>query len=85
MSDSEFNAQQRRATVKRNGGTFRIPERSRPEGVGYQEHKNRYLVSAKLTPTNWDVLRAWLVSNNLNYNTGLNRLIATHPELEQHG
>ena len=85
MSDNEFNEQQRRASIKRNGGTFRIPERSRPEGVGYQEHKNRYLVSAKLTPTNWDVLRAWLVSNNLNYNTGLNRLIATHPELEQHG
>ena len=85
MSDSEFNEQQRRASIKRNGGTFRIPERSRPEGVGYQEHKNRYLVSAKLTQTNWEVLRAWLVSNNLNYNTGLNRLIATHPELEKHG
>ena len=85
MSDSEFNEQQRRASIKRNGGKFRIPERSRPEGVSYQAHKNRYLVSAKLTQTNWEVLRAWLVSNNLNYNTGLNRLIATHPELEKHG
>ena len=85
MSDSEFNEQQRRASIKRNGGKFRIPERSRPDGVSSQAHKNRYLVSAKLNPTNWDVLRAWLVSNNLNYNTGLNRLIATHPELEKHG
>jgi hypothetical protein len=38
-----------------------------------------------LTQTNWEVLRAWLVANNLNYNTGLNRLIATHPELQNHG
>ena len=84
MSDSEFNVNQQRSSIKRRGGSFRIPERSRPEGVSSTSYKNRYLVSAKLTQTNWEVLRAWLVANNLNYNTGLNKLVATHPDLINH-
>lgn len=74
MSDSEFNANQQRA--------FRIPKRSRPENVGYQAHKNRHLVSAKLSDVNWMNLRSFLVQTNRNYNSGLNYLIATHPELQ---
>jgi len=74
MSDNELNSNEQRKSSKRR----------RPEGVDYNAYKNRYLVSAKLTPTNWDVLRAWLVANKLNYNTGLNKLVATHPDLDPH-
>lgn len=74
MSDNELNAMEQRKSSKRR----------RPEGVDYHAYKNRHLVSAKLTQTNWDVLRVWLVANKLNYNTGLNKLVATHPELQDH-
>ena len=74
MSDNELNANEQRKSAKRR----------RPDGVGYNAFKNRHLVSAKLTQTNWDVLRVWLVANKLNYNTGLNKLVATHPELQDH-
>jgi hypothetical protein len=85
MSDSEFNSQQQgRAAQYRRAKRAPAKPVPCPSGVPINAHKNRHLVSAKLTETNWRVLRVWLVANDLNYNTGLNRLIATHPELENH-
>jgi hypothetical protein len=85
MSDSEFHSHQQNRAIRYRRAK-RAPEKPVPcpKGVSLTTHKNRHLVSAKLTATNWSVLRAWLVANDLNYNTGLNRLIATHPELENH-
>ncbi len=85
MSESEFNSQQQsRAAQYRRAKRAPSKPVPCPEGIGINAHKNRHLVSAKLTATNWRVLRAWLVANDLNFNTGLNRLVATHPELETH-
>ena len=84
MSDSEFNSQKQSAAQYRRAKRAPSKPVPCPEGVAINAHKNRHLVSAKLTATNWRTLRAWLVANNLNYNTGVNRLIATHPEVQNH-
>ena len=57
--------------------------RQRPEGVGYEAYRNRFKVYSKLTETNWLTFRAWCVANKHNYNSGLNYLIATHPEIQK--
>ena len=75
MSDNEFNANQARA--------FRIPERNRPEGVGYHQNKNRRLVSSKLTKINWMSFQDFLTKTDRGPNEAINYLIATHPELQE--
>ena len=74
MSDNEFNANQARA--------FRIPGRSRPDGVGYQSYKNRFRVSSKLTEVNWMAFRAFLAKTDRSPNDAINYLVATHPEVQ---
>jgi len=56
----------------------------RPRSVSAADWKNRHLVSAKLTPTNWTAVRALFVEKNFNFNSGINYLIATHPETKTH-
>tara|TARA_R100001594_G_scaffold66902_1_gene101203 strand:+ start:50 stop:268 length:219 start_codon:yes stop_codon:yes gene_type:complete len=53
----------------------------RPPGVDVQAWKNRYQVYGKLTEHNHDLFFKWCRKNNLNFNSGLNRLISSHPEL----
>ena len=79
MSDSERNTNQQRLAVGRRQA--RQPPMRRPPNVNENHWKNRHQVSAKLTEVNYLSLRSWLVTNNLNFNSGLNRLIHTHPEI----
>ena len=79
MSENEFNANQQRAYRKK-------PER-RPEGLSDEEWRrhvqltqNRMHVAAKLSKPNWMAFRAWIIKENHSFNSGINRLIATHPE-----
>ena len=53
----------------------------RPKGVTVNDWKNRYQVFAKLKPINMENFRKWTKKNNLNFSSGINRLIATHPEI----
>ena len=80
MSENEFNANQQRAYRKK-------PERS-PEGLTDKEWKtrvqftqNRFHVGAKLSKPNWMAFRAWMIKEDLSLNSGINRLIATHPDI----
>jgi len=59
----------------------RAKPQPRPEGVGYHQWKNRYQVFAKLKPINMENFRVWMKKHDLNVSSGLNRLIATHPEI----
>ena len=62
---------------------FTIPERKRPEGVGYHQYKNRRLVSAKLTEANYPLFISWCKAKNFSTQSGINYLIATHPETKK--
>ena len=80
MMEAEFNDNQRSQKVTR---------RARPYGMSdwqweadKEDNKNRFRLSAKLTEVNWHALINWEKKENLNHNSGLNRLIATHPELQ---
>tara|TARA_B100000287_G_scaffold202889_1_gene191553 strand:- start:865 stop:1113 length:249 start_codon:yes stop_codon:yes gene_type:complete len=82
MSESEFNDNQR----------SRIIRRRRPRGLSDAEwhsdkeaHKRRFRVASKLDEKTWLSFQGWLKANNLNYNSGLRRLISTHPELKDNG
>ena len=59
----------------------RATKQPKPEGVEANEWKNRYQVAAKLKPINMEIFRKWCSKNKFNFNSGLNRLIATHPEI----
>ena len=80
MSDNEFNANQQ---------SRRYVRRRRPPGLSNWEwesdkelHKSRNHVAAKLTDLNSFAFETYKKKHNLNNNSGLNRLIATHPELQ---
>ena len=53
----------------------------RPEGGTVNDWKNRYQVFAKLKPINMENFRKWTKKNDLNFSSGINRFIATHPEI----
>ena len=59
-----------------------IENNPNPEKITKNEWKNRYLVSGKLTPMNFQKFRNYCKKNNYNYNSGLNHLIANHPLLK---
>ena len=59
----------------------RAKPQPRPEGVKYHDWKNRNQVFAKLKPINMENFRVWMKKHDLNVSSGLNRLIATHPEI----
>ena len=59
--------------------------RQRPEGVSYQEWKNRNKVYSKLTDSNYANFMSWARKKNFNCNSGINYLIATHPEIKKNG
>ena len=59
----------------------RAKPQPKPEGVNYHDWKNRYQVAAKLKPINMENFRRWCKKNKFNFNSGINRLIATHPEI----
>ena len=78
--DAEFNDNQRSQKVTR---------RARPYGMSEwdwkiekEDIKNRWQVGAKLTEVNWHSLNNWCKKNKLSLNRGINKLIATHPELQ---
>ena len=79
MSEAEFNYNQQRAYRKK-------PDK-RPPGISDEDWKrqiyvtqNRMQVAAKLSRPNWMAFRAWLIKEELSMNSGINRLVATHPE-----
>lgn len=57
----------------------------RPEGIGTHEWKNRTRVGAKLTSINYSTFVRWCKTKNFNFNSGINYLIHTHPELKENG
>ena len=59
----------------------RAKPQPKPEGVKYHDWKNRFQVFAKLKPINMENFRVWMKKHDLNVSSGLNRLIATHPEI----
>jgi len=59
----------------------RAKPQPRPKGVKYHDWKNRNKVFAKLKPINMENFRKWCKTNDLNFSSGINRLIATHPEI----
>ena len=80
MSENEFNANQQRA--------YRKKPQQKPKGMSDEDWQrqvymtqNRHHVGAKLTEVNWTIFRAWCIKEKLNFNSGINRLIATHPEI----
>ncbi len=81
MMESEFNDNQRSKRIKRKIRPYGMHEwQWRAEKEGY---KNRWQVSAKLTEVNWHCLNDWCKNNNLSFNRGINKLIATHPDLQK--
>tara|TARA_R100000458_G_C8053260_1_gene99448 strand:+ start:51 stop:293 length:243 start_codon:yes stop_codon:yes gene_type:complete len=80
MSDSEFNEnEQAKAKLQRRKA------QSRPTGINPNVWKNRTLVNGKLTETNYINFLTWCKANNYNFNSGLNYLIHTHPDLNKDG
>jgi len=84
MSDNEFNANEQNRRNKRR-------RRERPPGLYNWEWeaekqvlKNRHFVGVKLTPANWHAFETYKKIHNLNNSSGLNRLVATHPDLQNH-
>ena len=80
MMDAEFNDNQRAQKVTR---------RARPYGksnwqwqADKERYKSRWQVSSKLTEVNLHSLNNWCKKNKLSLNRGINKLIATHPELQ---
>ena len=80
MMEAEFNDNQRAQKVTR---------RARPYGMSNWEwqadkeaNKSRWQVSSKLTEVNWHTFNNWCKKNDLSINRGINKLIATHPELQ---
>ena len=80
MMDTEFNDNQRSQKVTR---------RARPYGksnwawtADKESYKSRWQVSSKLTEVNWHSLNNWCKKHDLSLNRGINKLIATHPELQ---
>ena len=78
--ESEFND---------NQISQKITRRARPSGMtdwawasDVELHKSRYHVASKLRRENYLKLLAYEKEHNLNHNSGLNRLIETHPELQ---
>tara|TARA_R100000152_G_C6740171_1_gene163998 strand:- start:632 stop:871 length:240 start_codon:yes stop_codon:yes gene_type:complete len=66
-----------------------IKRRVRPSGMldwqwaaEVELHKSRYHVASKLKPDNFRKFIAWEKKHNLNHNSGLNRLIETHQDLQ---
>ena len=80
MMEAEFNDNQRSQKVTR---------RARPYGMSNWEwqadkeaNKSRWQVSSKLTEVNWHTFNNWCKKHDLSINRGINKLIATHPELQ---
>jgi len=80
--EAEFNDNQR---------SQRVTRRAKPMGMAdwqwrseVEAHKRRFHVGAKLKEPNWHIFKSWQKENNLSDNTGLNRLIETHPDLKNH-
>ena len=80
MSDNEFNANEQ-AKAKRK----RQKAQPRPAGIKQNVWKNRTLVNGKLTRSNYIKFDTWCTENNYNFNSGLNYLIQTHPDLNKDG
>ena len=80
MSDNEFNENEQ-AKAKRK----RQKAQPRPAGIKQNVWKNRTLVNGKLTQANYIIFLAWCRANNYNFNSGLNYLINTHPDLNKDG
>ena len=78
--ESEFND---------NQISQKITRRARPSGMtdwawasDVELHKSRYHVASKLKRNNYRKLLAYEKKHDLNHNSGLNRLIETHPDLQ---
>ena len=67
--------------IERRAKRARSTKQPKPEGVESNDWKNRYQVAAKLKPINMENFRRWCHKNDFNFNSGLNRLIATHPKI----
>lgn len=63
---------------------MRISREAREEGWSENEWKNRRLISVKLTPTNYSKMYSYMQARNLNWNSGVNHLLLTHPDLENY-
>ena len=79
MMEAEFNDNQRKKRVKRTKPPH-IPQEMWERDK--RLYKDRFYVAARLKEENWKKFMLWLKINNLNTNSGLNRLIQNHPDLQ---
>tara|TARA_R100000655_G_scaffold109288_1_gene163380 strand:+ start:56 stop:322 length:267 start_codon:yes stop_codon:yes gene_type:complete len=84
--DSEFNDNHWSDEITEKVARVR---RKRPEGLSQELweidkniYKNRRYVAARLSKENWHKFINWEKENNLNHYSGLNRLVETHPDLQ---
>ena len=55
----------------------------RPETVNTNDWKNRFRISAKLVQINYKAAFIFFTRNGWSWSSGINHLIATHPEIIQ--
>ena len=63
---------------------MRISREAREEGWSENEWKNRRLISVKFTPTNYSKMYSYMQAKKFNWNSGVNHLLLTHPDLENY-
>ena len=63
---------------------MRISREAREEGWSENEWKNLRLISVKLTPTNYSKMYSYMQAKKFNWNSGVNHLLLTHPDLENY-
>ena len=56
---------------------------TRPETVNTNDWKNRFRISAKLVKINYTSAFIFFTRNGWSWSSGINHLIATHPEIQQ--
>ena len=78
--ESEFNDNEASEKVTRRVRPFGMTDWAWASDV--ELHKSRYHVASKLKRKNYRKLLAYEKKHDLNHNSGLNRLIETHPELQ---
>ncbi len=61
----------------------RQPKTTRPDAISEQAWKNRTRVSCKLKSDIYADFFIYCQKNNFNFNSGVNHLLQTHPELKK--
>ena len=56
---------------------------ARPEAVNTNDWKNRFRISAKLAQLNYRSAFIFFTLKGWSWSSGINNLIATHPEIQQ--